>query len=155
MSVLIPLARRRAHGYTPGGLGEFDRLFNNLFQNALDNTGAGNAGDLTVRMNVSETDDAYTISAELPGIDEKDIELSVREGLLTLQGEKHAEKEEDGKTFHRVERNFGSFRRILQLPADSDENNVSAKMSNGVLTITVAKHKKTAVLTKRIDISRA
>jgi HSP20 family protein len=156
MSVLVPLARRRST-YTPGSLGDFDRVFNNLFQNALTNIGgtAANIGDLAVRINVSETDSAYTVTAELPGIDEKGIELNVQDGLLTLQGEKEAEKEEEGKTFHRVERSFGSFRRILQLPADADEGSVTAAMKDGVLTVDIAKTKQNTKSAKRIDIKRA
>jgi HSP20 family protein len=156
MSVLVPLARHRAT-YAPGGFGDFDRVFNNLFHNALTNLASpvANAGDLAVRMDVSETQDGYTILAELPGLDEKDVELSVHDGLLTLQGEKQSAKEEDGKTFHRIERSFGSFKRILQLPADADEGSVVAKMSNGVLTVDIAKTKQNTKAAKRIDIARA
>ncbi len=151
-SVLIPFGRRTS--YVNTGLGDFDRVFHNLFHNALGNLSApaGNIGDLSVRLNVAETQASYMISAELPGIDEKDIELTVHDGVLTLKGERQSEAEEEGKTWHRVERTYGRFSRALQLPGDADENKVTASMRNGVLQIEIAKAKEDTKTTKRIDI---
>ncbi len=154
-SVLIPLRRRPSS--VSQGVGDFDRLFNNLFGNALGHIAqpAGNFGDLGIPMDVSETEHSYHLSADLPGVEDADIELTVSDGVLTLKGEKHGAKEEDGKIFHRSERRYGSFRRVLQLPADADENKVTAKMHGGVLDITVEKRKETAKSVNRIDITRA
>jgi HSP20 family protein len=153
--VLVPFSRRVST--RSGGLSDLDRMFSNLFHNAFNNleTSSGNVTDLSVRMNVSETDKAYLISAELPGLEEKDIDLTVYDGLLTLQGQKSSEKEEDGKTWHRVERSYGQFKRVLQLPSDSDENKVTAKMRNGVLEIEIEKLKETMGSTRKIEIAKA
>lgn len=152
--VLVPFSRRTIS--RNGGLSDFDRMFSNLFHNAFGNVelSSSNVTDLSVRLNVSETETFYAVSAELPGVDEKDIELTVRDGLLTLQGQKSSGKEEEGKTWHRIERSYGQFKRVLQLPNDADENKVSAKISNGVLEIEIEKRKEPAVSTRRIEIKK-
>lgn len=135
---------------------DLDRVFDNFFRNAMTNVHLPSAAALTsvpVRMNISETDKAYTVTAELPGLEQKDIELTLDEGLLTISGEKSEESEEEGKTFHRVERSYGKFTRTLQLPADADENGITASMKNGVLSVTVAKMAKPEKTQKRIEIS--
>ena len=134
---------------------DLDRVFENFFRNAMSNVHLPNAGltDIAVKMNISETDKAYTVTAELPGLEQKDVTLTVDDGLLTLSGEKSQESEEEGKTFHRVERSYGKFTRTLQLPADADENNISAAMKNGILSVTVAKAAKPEKTQKRIEIA--
>lgn len=136
-------------------LDDLDRVFDNFFRNALSNVHLPGASltDIAVKMNISETDKAYTVTAELPGMEQKDVTLTVDDGLLTLSGEKTQESEEQGKTFHRVERSYGKFTRTLQLPADVDENDISAVMKNGVLEITLAKSAKPEKTQKRIDIA--
>lgn len=153
--VLVPFSRRMAS--RSNGLTDIDRMFSNLFHNAFGNLeiSSGNVTDLSVRINVSETDKSYFVSAELPGLEEKDIELTVHDGMLTLQGQKSSEKEEEGKTWHRVERSYGQFKRVLQLPGDSDESKVSAKMRNGVLEIEIEKLKETVASTRKIEIAKA
>jgi len=94
---------------------------------------------LSTRVNVAESDSAYEIEAELPGLDEKDIEVKVADGVLTLSGERKEEKEEKEKDYHLVERSYGSFRRSFALPDDAMEDKIEAKFSKGVLTITVPK----------------
>ncbi len=152
--VLVPFSRRNS--YVGRSFSDFDRMFNNLFQNAMSNLAspAGGFGDLSVRLDVAETETAYALTAELPGIDEKEIELTVNDGVLTLKGERRSDKEEEGKTWHRVERTYGRFSRVLQLPADADENAVTAFMRNGVLHIDIGKTKEAAKISKRIDIKR-
>jgi HSP20 family protein len=134
-----------------GRYDHLDRLFDNFFNNALTNIGVA-PSDAVVRLDVSETPASYVVKAELPGIEEKDVSLTLEDGILTLSGEKTAETEEEGKTFHRIERSYGSFRRALQLPADADENGVTAAMKNGVLHIEIAKAKEAPKKEKKIDI---
>ncbi|MCB9990747.1 MAG: Hsp20/alpha crystallin family protein [Rhodospirillales bacterium] len=153
---LVPLRKSHTPASYRSGLDDFDRMFDNFFKNALTNIAAPSplAGSLALRMNVSETEKAYHIDAELPGIDEKDVELTVKDGVLTLSGETRAATEEDGKTFHRVERSYGSFKRSLQLPADANEDSVKAHMKNGILEIEVAKIREAKKEPKRIAIGR-
>jgi HSP20 family protein len=140
----VPSSRRRYD--------HFDRLFDNFFNNALTNIGM-QPSDAVVRLDVSETPTSYVVKAELPGIEEKDVSLTLEDGVLTLSGEKKSETEEEGKTFHRIERSYGSFRRALQLPADADENGVTAAMKHGVLNIEIAKAKEAPKKEKKIDIA--
>ncbi len=152
---LVPFTRN-THVPTFRGFDEFDRMFDNMFRNALTNLTAPETpiGSLSMRVNVSETDKNYLVEAELPGIDEKDIDLTVQDGVLTIAGEKESEEETEGKTFHRLERSYGSFTRSLQLPSDADENKVSASMKNGVLEIEIGKRKEQQKQAKRISIGK-
>ncbi len=105
------------------------------------------------RVDVEETDKAVVVTADLPGVEAKDIEVSVDNNELVLRGEKKEEKEERGKNFHRVERFSGSFYRAVSLPPGCDENGVTATSAKGVVTITIpkrpeAKAKKIAVEAK-------
>ena len=95
--------------------------------------------DLTPRVNVAETEKEVKVTAELPGVEEKDIEVNLTGDVLTLKGEKRAETEEKGKNFHRVERRYGSFARAVEMPAEVDPGKVTAVFKKGVLTVTLAK----------------
>ena len=90
-------------------------------------------------IDMREDDKAYRISAELPGIDANDIDVSVSGDTLILKGEKRQEKEEKDKNYHFSERSYGSFQRSFQLPSSIDRNKVAADFSKGVLTITLPK----------------
>ena len=152
---IIPHAPRSSSLSRWNSFDDLDRVFDNFFRNAMSNVHLPGTGltDLTVKMNISETDKAYTITAELPGLEQKDVSLTVDDGLLTISGEKTQENEEEGKTFHRIERSYGKFTRTLQLPADTDENGINATMKNGVLSVVVAKAEKPEKTQRRIDIS--
>ena len=91
------------------------------------------------RVDVSETDTELKIEAELPGIDEKDVEVVLSDGRLTIKGEKKQEKEEKKKDYHMVERSYGSFARSIVLPFEADPDKVKATFAKGVLTVTVPK----------------
>jgi len=84
-------------------------------------------------------EDTYTITMELPGVAEGDIELTVHDGVVTVQGEKKTEREEEGETWYFSERQYGAFSRSFRLPPDADEKKVDAGLKDGVLTISVPK----------------
>ena len=90
-------------------------------------------------IDMSEDEKAYKITAELPGMEPKDIDVSVTGDMLMLKGEKRQEKEEKDKNYHFSERSYGSFQRSFELPASVDRNNIAADFSKGVLTITLPK----------------
>lgn len=133
---------------------DMDRVFDNFFRNALTNIHLPTASvtDMAVKINITETDKAYTVSADLPGVEQKDVTLTVNDGILTLTGEKEQEIEEEGKTFHRVERSYGRFSRSLQLPSDANADDIAAQMKNGVLMIVINKVAASAKAEKRIEI---
>lgn len=110
----------------------------------------GRDGKFIPEANMVETDKAFEVTVELPGMKPEDVKLEIREGSLWITGEKKEEKEEKGKTFHRVERRSGMFRRIFQLPVEVMEDKVDAQFVEGVLKITLPKAEKVAP--KKIEI---
>jgi HSP20 family protein len=106
-------------------------------------------------IDMSEDEKAYTISAELPGIDAKDIDVSLSGDVLVLKGEKRQEKEEKDKNYHFSERAYGSFQRAFDLPASVDRDKVAADFSKGVLTITLPKTVEAQKPQKKIDVKSA
>ncbi len=105
------------------------------------------------RTDLAETDDAVVVSMELPGVDPKDVDIELSGDLLTVRGEKKAEREDRGKDYHFVEREFGTFCRTIQLPGTVDPDKVEATFRNGVLTIRVAKHPEARP--KRVKVRHA
>jgi HSP20 family protein len=109
--------------------------------------------ELTPRVDVSESNEAYDIAVELPGMTEKDIELTLSDDSLTIKGEKKETREEKKKNYHVTERSYGSFQRTFRVPNGVDHNKVSASCSKGVLNISLpktetAKKKKRSVNVK-------
>jgi HSP20 family protein len=88
-------------------------------------------------LDLSATDKEYTLTVEIPGVDEKDVNLEMVNDTLTVRGEKKQEKEEKDKDYYRVERSYGSFQRVLSLPDDVDQQGVKAVFKRGVLTISM------------------
>jgi HSP20 family protein len=90
-------------------------------------------------VDVTEDDDEYTVTAELPGIDKKDVTIELHEGMLTIRGEKRSEREEESEQRRHVERCFGTFSRSFSLPPDADGEHVKANFENGVLRVKIPK----------------
>ena len=95
--------------------------------------------DFQPHMDVSESDDAYAVAVELPGLEKKDIDLSITDDLLVIQGEKRAEAEEDDEERHRVERLYGRFQRAVRLPTPVEANRIEASFKDGVLRVRLPK----------------
>ena len=98
---------------------------------------------------------AYRLTAELPGLDEKDVEINIADGVLSISGEKKEEEERKEKGFLLSERRYGSFQRQVSLPVDVDPEGIKAQFRDGVLTVTLAKDEKAAARTRKIAIERA
>ena len=90
-------------------------------------------------VDITESDDAYQITAELPGVKREDLTLEVHEGTLTLRGEKKSEREEQKERARRLERSYGAFSRAFAMPSDAELNRVEASFADGVLHVTVPK----------------
>ena len=90
-------------------------------------------------VDIAEKDDHFLIEADVPGVDPKDIEVSMENGYLTVKGERKSESKEEKEDYSRIERSYGSFYRRFSLPDSADPNNVSAKSNKGVLEIKVGK----------------
>ncbi|BAL74973.1 Hsp20/alpha crystallin family protein [Bradyrhizobium cosmicum] len=106
-------------------------------------------------VDVSESDKAYEITAELPGMDEKDIEVNVANGALTIKGEKKEEKEEKQKDYYVSERRYGSFERYFELPDGVDAGKIEAAFKNGVLRVTLPKTAEAQKPAKKIEVKAA
>ena len=106
-------------------------------------------------VDVTEDEKAYKITAELPGIEDKDLEVTVSGDLLTVKGEKRAEKEEKGTNFYVSERSFGTFQRSFALPEGVDRNGIGAAFAKGVLTVTLPKTVQAQKEQKKIEVKAA
>jgi HSP20 family protein len=139
---LIPVGRDRAIGRR-----EFPDMFTSLqreIERLFDDFTRGwpvaaQKSELVPSMDVTETDKEIEITAELPGLEEKDVQVNVADNVLTITGEKKVEKDEKDRNYRLFERSYGSFYRALELPSGVDGSAIKATLSNGVLKVVVPK----------------
>ena len=103
-------------------------------------------------IDIAESEKGYEIKAELPGMDEKGIEVKVTDGSLTIKGEKQEEKEEKEKDYYLQERRYGSFERSFELPDSVDPDKIEASFKKGVLTVTLPKKAEAQKPAKKIEV---
>lgn len=157
-STTLPARSRQTAGFALAPLNRLRDEIDHLFEDfgfarpprslfALDSGPA-----LTPAMELASTENGYDLSVELPGLEEKDIDIEVADGVLTVSGEKREESEKKERGYLVSERRYGSFRRQLTLPADVDPETIAATFRNGVLTLSMKKDQQTANRTKKIKI---
>lgn len=95
--------------------------------------------DWAPNVDITETDTAYLIKGEIPGVSKEDVKVNIENGMLTMSGERKQEKEEKGRKFHRIERSYGSFMRSFRLPENVDETAIKAEFKDGMLNVTLPK----------------
>jgi len=145
---LIPYRGRTMPATTLSSLrDEMNEMFNRFWSTAREPFGLA---EWSPALDVSETDEAVLVHAEIPGIDPKDLDISVVGDTLTLRGEKADETEQPDRNYHRVERRYGSFTRSLTLPASVDADQVTATARQGVLEVRLPK--KEEARAKRIEV---
>ncbi len=137
---------------------EMSRLFDSFFEGfeggPFARMGFGELAAMP-KVDVSETKDSIHVTADLPGMNEENIEVSLSDGSLLIQGEKQADKEDKEKNYHRIERSYGSFRRSIPLPGEVDAQKVDASFKNGVLTVVLPKVAPSASAgAKKIPVKR-
>ncbi len=132
---------------------EFDDVFRRVFGPLTENGNGNRKMTWSPHIDMSESDKSIIVKADVPGVDPKDIDVTVQNGVLTLTGEKKEEREEKQKNYQRTERFFGQFYRAIALPTGVDENNVAATTSKGVITITIPK--KPDAQPKKVTIKAA
>ncbi|MCX8026866.1 MAG: Hsp20/alpha crystallin family protein [Thermodesulfovibrionales bacterium] len=131
---------------------EINSLFENFFKD-FDVTPFGQSFEgFSPKIDVVDSDKDIKITAELPGMDEKDIDVSVTKNAVTIKGEKKVEKEDKGKDYYRMERSYGSFCRTIPLPVEVNLDKAEAKFSKGILTINLPKTETAIKETKKIAI---
>jgi len=148
---------------SPNAFSDIDRLFDTAFNgfgrslfgkrpNLLEGI---SSSQLKPRLDLVATEKEYTICVEIPGVDEKDIQLQTANDTLTIFGEKKQAVEEKNKHYYRVERSYGSFQRVLSLPQDADQDKINARFKKGVLTITIPRKVLAGSNVKQIQINYA
>ncbi len=136
---------------------EMNRLFDDFWSDfpALSNRRERSPSALAAfspRVDVSETDKTIEVSAELPGMDEKDITVELDDSTLTVRGEKHEEKEEKGKNWFSREQSYGSFHRVIPLPTSVDGTKAKARFKKGILSVSVPKREEETAKRKTVAI---
>jgi HSP20 family protein len=137
---------------------EFNRLFEDFFENSWMTPWGERFGnrfsEFTPRVNVTEREKELEITAELPGMTENDLDITLSRDVLTIKGEKKQETEDKGDNYYRMERSYGKFSRVIPLPAGVvDNQNVNAIFKNGVLTITLPKLEEAQQVSRRINVN--
>jgi HSP20 family protein len=134
---------------------EIDRLFNDFTSDFPPIANWNGNGRLMPRLDVAETETALEVLAELPGVDEKDIDVTISDDILKIKAEKKSDNEEKTKDYHIVERSYGTFERSVRLPFKVDTNKVEAKFEKGVLKLTVQKPAEAKAKVQKIDVKAA
>jgi len=133
---------------------DINRVFDD-FWSRFDRPFSGSNGFLTAgapRTDVSETDEEVEIAVELPGLDEKDIEVNLTDDVLTIRGEKKEEREEKKRGYYMSERSYGAFHRMIPLPPGVDTDKADANFRHGVLTIRLPRTLESKAKVKRIEV---
>ena len=117
---------------------EMGRIFGDLFASQEDETDISETSWMPT-VDIAETENGFEIRAELPGVSENDVNVSVTDNLLTIKGEKQQEEETEDKNYHRVERRYGSFQRSFTLPRHIEIDAIKAEFKDGVLTLGIPK----------------
>jgi HSP20 family protein len=150
---LIPVGRDRGLTSAFNPFMSLQREVDQLFDDFTRGWPTVGANQLVPSTDVTENDKEIQITAELPGLEEKDVQINVADDVLTIKGEKKAEKEEKDKNYRLVERSYGAFSRSIELPAGIDSNSIKASIAKGVLTVVVPKPAPAQV--KKIEVKAA
>jgi HSP20 family protein len=152
---LAPTSRSRRTPALPLPMDPF-RLIDSLLSDVVGTRPGDGGGDLLAqpRMNIEDRGNEIRVTAELPGVSEGDIEVTLDDDMLIIAGEKRQEEEVDENGMRLVERAFGRFRRAIQLPFAPDPNQVEAQFKDGVLTITAPKNAEQQSKQRQIEVKR-
>jgi HSP20 family protein len=137
---------------------EMDRLFEGLWSEGFGGSLLPDVwarGEIVPQLDVSEDDKSFAVRVDLPGLDEKDIEVTLSDRVLTIRGEKKEEKEAKEKEYYRRERAYGTFRRSIEIPAAVDATKIEASFKKGVLSIRLPKTKEAQEKVRQIEVKAA
>lgn len=135
---------------------DMNRVFENFFRAFETGMIAADASEglFQPRVEVKESPNEICVSVELPGIDDKDLDVSISDEYLSIKGEKREEKEKETSAYYRMERSYGSFHRRIPFPCGIDKDNVSANFKRGVLNVVLPKLTNAQERTKKISIKK-
>jgi len=131
---------------------QIDRLFDDLTGRIPTAIQSMRGGPMRPAMDVHESEDALELTAELPGVSEKDLDITLHDNVLTVRGEKRSEERREGQNARVVERTYGSFERSLMLPFEADPDRIEADFENGVLRVRVPKPEASQTGARRINV---
>ena len=152
--LLTPLSGRSLPRMSDNPLVTLQRELNRVFDDVWSGAPVteATAAITSLRLDVKEDDKSYQVTTDVPGLIEKEVDISFQDGLLTIRGEKKVERDEKKDTWHIIERSSGSFARQLSLPSNVDAGKISAKMDKGVLTVIVPKLPEAQAKTTKIEV---
>jgi len=133
-------------------LSDFSRRMNSIFNTLSEEEEEPSVYSFDPAIDIQENDDKFELTAELPGMNKKDVNISINEDVLTISGEKKNKVKKEDAQCYRAERMFGKFERSFRLPDAVDQDNIEAKYENGILHLTIPKKEKTKPQEKQIDI---
>lgn len=125
-------------------------LYNSDFNRLNDDDASVATANWAPSVDISENEKAFTLLADIPGVDPKDIDISMEKGVLTIKGERSSENVEEGENYRRVERQSGQFYRRFNLPDSADADRIEARSEHGVLRITIPKQE--VAISRRIEV---
>ena len=136
---------------------DIDRMFDDVLRGVGMPSLFGQAGRVTEdvlrpQLDIAERADDYLITVEVPGVDQSDVDIELNGESLVISGEKRQESRDESDSYHRVERSYGAFRRVLTLPGDTDRTKIDANFKDGVLKVSVAKHQDAKSEARKIEI---
>jgi HSP20 family protein len=134
-------------------LDEIQQRLNRLFVDKAANAPADGFADFMPLVDIQETDNGFIVKADLPEVKKEDVKVHLQDGVLAIEGERRLEKEENGKRFHKIEREYGKFVRRFAMPIDIDTGKVLAEFKDGVLTVVLPK--AASARPKAIDVKIA
>lgn len=145
----MELVRWRPRKAVPSVYGDVDRMFDSLLRGWMAPASLSESG-WSPSIDISESDSELVVSAEVPGVKPEDIDIEIDDSKLVVSGEKRQENEEKGDNYYRVERSYGSFKRVFALPPNVDSSSVKASSKDGVLRISIPKSEVAAQ--KKVEI---
>jgi len=129
--------------YEPWGLmNQLNREMNHFFRMPNEGNGSESVSDWHPAVDIKENEEAYVLHADIPGVDPRDIEIDMEDGVLSIRGERRIDEEKEGENYKRVERVHGSFYRRFSLPDSVDAERITARSNHGVLEVTIPKQEK-------------
>jgi len=131
---------------------ELDRVFDDVWRGLPLAAGSATMAATALRLDVKEDDKAFHVAADLPGLSEKDVEITFEDGVLTIRGDKKIVRDEKQDTWHIIERSHGSFARQIALPKNVDAGAINAEFEHGVLHVMLPKQPEDQAKARRIEI---
>jgi HSP20 family protein len=157
MTINLPWQHRPDKASKSGNIfsslqGEINRLFDDFFE---DSPALIASKSILPAIDITENDKCFKVEAELPGLEEKDVEVDINDNYLTIKGEKKTSSEDKGENFIRQERYYGNYQRVIALPTSVNSNEAKATFKKGVLSIEIPKKPESVIKSRKLEIQES